>query len=126
MGYFGNGAVLQSVMFAAARADGFVVFIKKKAFAVFAHPADGATRVTHDECIRRHIAGNYSTGTDESIRADIVSTNDRGISAYGGASPDMRLAVFVFAFHGAARVDDVGENHGRAKKHIVGADYSGV
>ena len=51
---------------------------------------------------------------------------------HGGVRPDARSLSYqsglelIFARHGAARIDDIGEHAGRPEKHIVFAFHAGI
>ena len=94
--------------------------------AIFANPTDLASRIANNEGIGRHRFGDNRAGTDESVFANFVATNDGSIGADGSTTAKYGRAIFIFARHGTARVDYVGKNHRRTEENIVLADDTGI
>ena len=90
-----------------------------EALAVFAHPSDLAGGVANDEGVGLDFFGHNGSGPDEGVGPDVVTTDDGGVGTDGGTFANHSFQVFPFAVDGAARVDDVGKNHGRSQEHVV-------
>ena len=86
---------------------------------MLAHPADLPCWNTDHQGIGRHIAIDDGTGTDEGVLTNGVAADDGAVGPQGGAALDQRIAIFVLAGDGAARIIDVGEDHARAAEYVV-------
>src|SRR5262245_49384115 len=90
------------------------------------HPAADATGVAQDERMVGGVCRDDRSGTDEGVAADRMSADDRAVGAEGRAASDQRPLKFVLAHDMTAGVDQVGEDHRRAPKHVVFQDHAGV
>lgn len=90
-----------------------------KPVAVPAHPSFPACRHAYHQSVIGHVAGHNRSRCNKSIAADLDSTNDRGVGAYGGAAADEGFFVQTVANHLAPRVGYIGQDAAGAQKDIV-------
>lgn len=93
---------------------------------ILTHPSDLMPRITHHQRVRWHFFRHHSPCANKRIFPNIVAANDCGICTNSCAFPYAGFHVFVLAIHGAAWIENIGENHGRTEKNVVFANHACV
>ena len=85
----------------------------------FRHPAKLLGWISYYERIGRNVFRDHRTRPDESIRSDVIATNDGGVRADAGPSSHMGAGVLTTAVDCAAGVDHIGEHAAGAEEYVV-------
>src|ERR1700729_70997 len=83
------------------------------------HPADPARRYPRHQSKVGNVFGHHSARSHESVAADGMAAQDRGIGPDGGAAFDQRRPELGLARYRRARIDHIGEHAARAAKDVV-------
>ena len=94
--------------------------------AMFVHPPYLARGIAGHECKVGHIFGDHRTGANHAVLPECVTAYNRRIGTDGRTAFDERRFELILTADGCTRVDDVGEDHGRAEEHIVLAAHAGI
>ncbi len=73
----------------------------------------------HHERIIGHITRHHRARADERVAANGHPANNRGVGADGRAPAHQRGLELALALDLAARIDDVGEDHGRPAEDVI-------
>src|SRR4030095_13371995 len=83
------------------------------------HPTGQPRRIADDERVVGNVPGHHRAGADKGVGANRVAAQHRAVGAETGAALDQRRPELIAARHVTARVDDVGEHHGRPAEDVV-------
>ena len=91
-----------------------------------AHPADAPRRHARHQRVRRDVPGDDGARGDEGVLAERTAADDGGVGADGGAALTRVGRYRILANDLGARVDDVGEDTGRAEEDVILEGDAGV
>ena len=84
-----------------------------------ADPAPYPRRASIHHRIRRHIAGDHASGTDETVLTQGNPAHDSGVGADGRSFFYQGSLILVLSLHKGPWVDHVGKYAGRTAEYIV-------
>src|SRR5688572_26822512 len=95
------------------------VWLERQLHATSTHPSDGPSR---DTCHKREwldVVSHHSAGGNETILAQLVAAYDGRVCTDRRTATDIGSFVLTLPRYVTAGVDNVGEDHARAQKHVI-------